>query len=138
MSSQASSPAQKGARRPSKFIEGSPATGTELLQRTPTSNELFFNILSEMDEFEKKRKHRGSSSSVDSLVSSNGSPIKTESRKTFSDREGRRSTSIGRPSLDDVVRGAFEDKKSSKFVGRLRAFTGGREKEEKRAPYPGT
>ena len=89
-----------------------------------------------MDEFEKKRQHRGSSSSVDSLVSSNGSPAK-ESRKSSPEQEGRRSTGVGRPSLD-IVREALEEKKGSKFVGRLRALTGGREREEKRSPYPGT
>jgi hypothetical protein len=136
MSSQTSSPTQKRARRPSKFIEGSPATGPELLQQTHTSNELFFNILSEMDEFEKKRKHRDSSSSVDSLISSSGSPVK-EGGKSFSEREARRSTGAGRPSLE-VVRELLDEKKGSKFVGRLRAFTGGREREEKRSPYPGT
>lgn len=87
-----------------------------------------------MDEFEKKRQHRGSSSSVDSLVSSNGSPVKD--RRQSSEREGRRSTGFGRPSLD-AVREMVEEKKSHKIVGRLRALTGG-QKESKGTPYPGT
>jgi len=135
MSSQNPSSPQKRARRPSKFIEGPPATCQELLNQTPSSNELFFNILSEMDEFEKKRQHRGSSSSVESLVSSTGSPVK-DSRKSFSERERRKSTGFGRPSLD-ILKEALEEK-NSKFVGRLRAMTGGRDRDEKRSPYPGT
>jgi hypothetical protein len=137
MSSQISSPpqTQKRARRLSKFVEGSPATGAELLQQTPTSNELFLNILSEMDEFEKKRQHPGSSSSVDSLLLSNGRPGKD--RRKSSEREERRSTGVGRPSLD-AVREVVEEKKGKKIVGRLRALTGGREREGKGAVYPGT
>jgi hypothetical protein len=138
MSSQISSPpqTQKRARRLSKFVEGSPATGAELLQQTPTSNELFLNILSEMDEFEKKRQHPGSSSSVDSLLLlSNGSPGKD--RRKSSEREERRGTGGGRPSLD-AVREVVEEKKGKRIVGRLRALTGGREREGKGAVYPGT
>jgi hypothetical protein len=131
-----SSSTEKRARRPSKFIEGSPATGSDLLQKTPTSNELFFNILSEMDEFERKRQHRGSSASMDSLALSSGSPVK-DGRQSTPEREGRRSTSFGRPSLD-AVREMIEEKKSRKFVGRLRALTGGKEREGKGSPYPGT
>ena len=44
---------------------------------------------------------------------------------------------FGRPSLD-AVREMVEEKKSHKIVGRLRALTGGREKERKGTPYPGT
>jgi hypothetical protein len=135
MSSQAATTTER-ARRPSKFIEGAPATGPELLQQTPTSNELFFHILSEMDEFEKKRKHRGSSSSTDSLLSSNGCPVK-DRRPSTAEREGTRSVGLGRRSLD-TAREMIGEKKSHKLVGRLRALTGGREKEEKVHPYPGT
>ena len=89
-----------------------------------------------MDKFEKKRKHRGSSSSVDSWVLSNGSPIK-DGRQRTPEREGQRCTGLGRPS-QDAFREMREEKKSHKLVGRLRALTGGREREEKKAPYPGT
>ena len=89
-----------------------------------------------MDEFEKKRQHRGSSSSVDSFISSNGSPVK-DGRQSTSEREARRSTGVGRPSWD-AAREMIEEKKSHKFVGRLKVFTGGRDRDEKRTPYPGT
>jgi hypothetical protein len=124
------------AGRSSKFVEGSPATGGELLHHTPTSNELFLNILNEMDEFERKRKHRGSSGSADSMVSSNGSPVKDVTRSNM-ERDAQRSTGFGRASID-AVRATVEEKKSHKIVGRLRALTGGREREEKPTPYPGT
>lgn len=89
-----------------------------------------------MDEFEKKRQHPGSSSSVDSLLLlSNGSPCKD--RRKSSEREERRSTGGGRPSLD-AVREVVEEKKGKRIVGRLRALTGGREREGKGAVYPGT
>jgi hypothetical protein len=86
-----------------------------------------------MDEFERKRQHRGSSSSVDSLVSPAGSPVKV--RRQSSEKEGR-SVGFGRPS-QDIVRERVEEKKSHKIVGRLRAFTGGRQ-EAKISPYEGT
>ena len=97
-----------------------------------------------MDEFERRRKHRDCSSSVDSLLSSShaSSPVKESEKQR---RDARTSTGNGRSSLDDAaVREAHEDKKGSRFVGRLRALTGGRERErerdreEKMRPYPGT
>lgn len=90
-----------------------------------------------MDEFEKKkRQHRGSSASADSLVSPEFRPLK-ENRNDSSEREGRSSAGIRRPSLD-AVREMVEEKKSHRFVGRLRTLAGGRDKDEKRTPYPGT
>ncbi|KAG0646051.1 hypothetical protein D0Z07_8041 [Hyphodiscus hymeniophilus] len=126
------------SRRLSRFVEGSPATGADLLQQPRPSNEPLLTILSEMDAFEakKRRSHRGSSSSVDSLLSSsNGSPAKERA----AEREGRGSTGVGRPSLD-AVRELFEERKGRKIVGRLRALTGGqRERErEKGVAYEGT
>lgn len=137
--------------RPSKFIEGSELTRPELLARTPTSNELFFTILSEMDEFESKRKrgsHRGSQSSVSSTTSSHSHshsasfsssptlPTQTVDR-SHTVKEGRRSITFGRKSLDDDKREAHsEEKLASKFKGRLRALTGGKDRDVK--PYPGT
>ena len=149
---QMSSPTALPTTRPhreSKFTEGSPLTGPEILQRSPTSNQLFNNILSEMDEFDKKRKHRDSNTSVESLASSSGSnssishPQKTSIEKEFSSpKEGRRSITFGRPS-----RRSFEDRPrvqaidgeghlGNKIKGRLRALTGGKDREVK--PYEGT
>jgi hypothetical protein len=148
MSSPSTSPV-----RPSKFIEGSELTRPELLALTPTSNELFFTILSEMDEFESKHKrgsHRGSQSSVSSTTSSHShshshsasftssptSPIQTVDR-SHTVKEGRRSINFGRKSLDDDKREAHsEEKLASKFKGRLRALTGGKDRDVK--PYSGT
>jgi hypothetical protein len=120
--SPSTSPAKR-PRRPSKFIEGSPSTRPDLLSRTPTSNELFFNILSEMDDFEKKRQHQSTTSSVESFSSSNGAPSRPA--------EGRRSFGAARPILDHG-----EDKKSHGLKGRLRALTSGGK--EKARPYSGT
>jgi hypothetical protein len=105
-------------KRPSRFIEGSPLTRPDLLKRTPTSHEQFLSILSEMDEFEKKRKHRDSSASVESL----GSPT-AQHAPIIGKREVRRSFGSSRPSLDE--RSHDEEKLSRKFKGRLRAFTTG-------------
>ena len=108
-------------------------TGTEQLHHPPPHNELFLHILSEMDEFEKKRQHRDSSSSVDSFVLSNGGPVKEKT-----EREEWRSMGVGRPSRpsSDASREVVEDRTSHKIVGRLRALTGGQR--EKGTPYTGT
>ncbi len=136
MSSPPATTPQERALRPSKFIEGSPLTGPDLQQQTHTSNLHFFNILSEMDEFERRRKHRNSHSSTESFISS-GSP-----------KDNRRSLGFGRPSQDasrEALSGnakGEEGKKSHKFVGRLRAITSGKEREregqEKIVTYSGT
>jgi len=77
-----------------------------------------------MDEFEKKRKHRASSSSVESLTSnrSHPSPIvgKQEARKSFG---------TSRPSLDEKERSQWEEKFSQKVKGRLRALTSGKDRD---------
>lgn len=66
-----------------------------------------------MDEFEKKRKHRGSQSSVESM-NSIPSPImgKQEHSKNFG------------------VLQQGEEKFTQKVVGRLRALTGGKDRDE--------
>jgi len=121
------------ARRPSRFIEGSAVTRPDLLQRTPTSNELLFNILSEMDEFEKKRKHRDSNSSVESLHSNGTLPSPIVGKQ-----ESRRSFGTSRPSMEKD-RSLEQEKRSHGFKGRLRALTGGKEREEaKGTPFHGT
>jgi hypothetical protein len=51
--------------RASRFIEDMPDP-----LRPQTSSDLLFSILSQMDEFEQKRKHRASHSSADSWGSS--------------------------------------------------------------------
>lgn len=132
-------------RRPSRFIEGSAVTRPEILQRTPTSNELFFTILSEMDAIEGRKRghlHRNSSSSVASFASSSGSP--STSSALPKEKEGRRSINFGRRSLDmrpreevGYAQGETEaEKLAKKFKGRLRAWTSGKERAVK--PYPGT
>jgi len=137
--------------RLSRFIEGEPLSGAELLQQPPASNEFLVNILSEMDEFEKKRKHShshsNSNSSVESLSSSNSSPtteipaIVGNVRKSFSfarsSLDEKERVWFPRPSLDERDRPQGHEKLSQKFRGRLRAWTGGREREEKVLPYPG-
>jgi hypothetical protein len=142
-------PPPKRARRPSKFIEGSPVTRPDLLQRTPTSDELFHTILAEMDRCEeRKHQHRGSSSSADSLTSphSGGTHAPQIKRNMESPspiekpKEGRRSINFGRRSLDltpqEESEGNNKEKLTRKFKGRLRALTGGRERNVE--PYPGT
>ena len=125
-----------------------------------------------MDEFESKRKHRNSHSSVESLPSSNPSPTSTSHPhpqypsatsasgsgdalvgRSFTVKEGRRSINFTRGSLDKEGSengsgkrregASTEDEESHagdrltrKFVGRLRALTGGREREGK--TYSGT
>lgn len=131
--------------RPSRFIEGSAATRPEILRRTPTSNELFFTILSEMDAIEgRKRGHsyRNSSSSVDSFTSSSGVPPVPSALPK--EKEGRRSINFGRRSLDmrpreevGYAHGETEaERLAKKLKVRLRAWTGGKENAVK--PYPGT
>ncbi|KAF4628732.1 hypothetical protein G7Y89_g9422 [Cudoniella acicularis] len=134
-------------RRPSKFIEGTAATRPDILQRTPTSNKLFFSILSEMDAIESQRRNRGtghshrdSNSSVESFMS--GSP--PTSFALPKQKEGRRSINFGRQSLDERPREEVgyahgetdAEKLAKKLKGRLRAWTVGKERDVK--PYPGT
>jgi hypothetical protein len=148
MSSPTTSPTTR-PRRASKFTEGSPLTGPDILQRSPTSNQLFNNILSEMDEFDKKRKHRDSNTSMESLASSSGSNSSTShpqhtsiEKELSSPKEGRRSITFGRPSrrsLEERPRVQAIDGEGhlgSKIKGRLRALTGGKDREVK--PYEGT
>jgi len=112
--------------RPSKFIEGSPLTPPDLLRRPTALN----NILAEMDVYEQKRKHRGSSSSIESLDSTLRAPIvgKSEKHRSF----GR--LSLGELDRRDIrtekdVRSTSTSTSTStlriKVKGRLRALTGG-------------
>lgn len=144
-------------RRLSKFTEGSELTRPELLQRTPTSNSHFFHILSEMDAHEARKhsptsppnqipshphqqhrhSHRNSNSSSTSSVESFGRRSLDKERlgeREFGAKEGRRSITFGRKSLDE--RPLDISGKMKGFKGRLRAFTGGRVGDVK--PYPGT
>jgi len=73
-----------------------------------------------MDEFEKRRQHRGSNSSVESL-NSNG----TQPSPIVGKPEARRSFGTSRASLDERERSHGEEKLSQKVKGRLRAFTTG-------------
>ena len=144
-------------RRLSKFTEGSELTRPELLQRTPTSNSHFFHILSEMDAHEARKhsptsppnqipshphqqhrhSHRSSNSSSTSSVESFGRRSLDKERlgeREFGAKEGRRSITFGRKSLDE--RPLDISGKMKGFKVRLRAFTGGRVGDVK--PYPGT
>lgn len=116
-----SPPTMPNPLRPSKFIEGSPLTPPDLLRRPTALN----NILAEMDVYEQQRKHRGSSSSIESLDSALSPPVmgRPEKQKSF-----------GRLSLGDLdradARAEKEEKNSAntlkvKVKGRLRAFTSG-------------
>ncbi|KAL3422061.1 hypothetical protein PVAG01_06217 [Phlyctema vagabunda] len=139
------------AQRPSRFIEGAPLT------RTPTSNELFFNILSEMDEFEaararksKNSSHRGSASSADSSTEVTNTmrfheDEKMNPRVPFDARRQRQSfdvfTSRWAPVEQDVQEGIEKAAKlGQKVKGRLRALTAnsGTRDQVKMLPYPGT
>jgi hypothetical protein len=142
-------------RRLSKFTEGSELTRPELLQRTPTSNSHFFHILSEMDAHEARKhsptsppnpipthprqqhSHRNSNSSSTSSVDSFGRRSLDKERlgeMEFVAKEGRRSITFGRKSLDEQPLDISGKMKG--FKVRLRAFTGGRVGDVK--PYPGT
>jgi hypothetical protein len=103
-----------------------------------------------MDEFEsKKRKHRDSNTSVESLASSSGSNSSRShpqdasiERRLSNPKEGRRSVTFGRPgrlSLEERLMVQPTDGErhlGSKIKGRLRALTGGKDREVK--PYEGT
>jgi hypothetical protein len=133
-------------RRESRFTEGDIITSSDLhTQSPPTQNELFFTILSQMDEHEEKRRKRNNSnSSVESFVSSNGSPTSPQMsapKETIARRSvtfGRRSGELVRKSLDERPRGESNGREAlaDKVKGRLRALTGERRKDVK--PYPGT
>ncbi|PMD35540.1 hypothetical protein L207DRAFT_516491 [Hyaloscypha variabilis F] len=145
---------QTRPRRMSRFTEGTELTRPELLQRTPTSNSHFFHILSEMDAHEAARRrsptspptqipshphqygrvHRNSNSSSTSSVDIFGSPDKE--REFTGVKEGRRSITFGRKSLNLDDRPIDIAGTVKGFKGRLRALTGGRTNDVK--PYPGT
>ncbi|KAL2068791.1 hypothetical protein VTL71DRAFT_15129 [Oculimacula yallundae] len=158
-----SSPSQP--RRASRFTEGSPLTGAQLTQQT-SDNSFLLSILSQMDEHEASRREQnkqrsesnastesftftftgrsrrdtGSSSGGSNGGSSNGSsPVQGEFT-VLKERVGRRSITFGRRSLDERPKeiegaGVGEGLKGI-FKGRLRALTGGRERNVK--PYEGT
>ena len=145
MSSPATLSPMKRARRPSKFIEGSAATGPELLLRTPTTKQHFHTILAEMDKCEeRKRRHRGSSSSVESLTSHDIKRRMDPPYPAGQPKEGTRSVNFGRRSSDVRPVAVKEEDGEGKnkevlkrtIKGRLRALTGGRERNVQ--PYPGT
>jgi hypothetical protein len=144
MSSPVSSLPSGRPRRTSRFTEGTPFTLPDMQQQSSTTIEHFRSMLSEMDDYEKKHRHRESNSSVESFATSNGSsPRKMSAGADFAPKEGNRSIIFGRGSNDIIRRSMDErpssidiDQKLSKFKGRLRALTGGREKDMK--AYPGT
>lgn len=114
-----------------------------------------------MDAFESRQKQQirergGSQSSFDSLPSSNGStktPATLMVDRSHTVKEGRRSINFTRSSMDKELAGRPRagscsgsdgenagDKLAKKFVGRLRALTGGRARdgELKAVAYPGS
>ncbi|CAG8970649.1 hypothetical protein HYALB_00003403 [Hymenoscyphus albidus] len=134
-SSAAASPTRPS--RLSRFVEGSEVTRPEILQRTPTSNEFLFHILSEMDAHEAQRKRnpqssRASNSSRESLET----PVTTTKHSMPPSREGHRSVNFGRMSLDGQPGpeqlGESEATKLSRKMGtvkgRIRAWTVGRDR----------
>ncbi|RDW85681.1 hypothetical protein BP5796_04006 [Coleophoma crateriformis] len=150
MASPPTSPSKAAhGHRPSRFIEGAPLTRPDFITRTPTSNELLFNILLEMDEIEarksqqKKKFHRGSTSST-------GSNDSVLFSTTTSSHSEPRSAERQRFSVDGMSRWSAADldmqesiekvgKIGQKFKGRLRALTSGSSRDEtKIVPYPGT
>jgi len=131
-------------RRTSRFTEGTPLTLPDMQQQSPTSIEHFRSMLSEMDDYEKKHRHRGSNSSVESLATTNGASLrKLSAGMEFVPKEASRNINFGTGS-NEVLRRSMDERPSvvdieqklSKFKGRLRALTGGRDKDMK--SYPGT
>ena len=136
-------------KRPSKFIEALPHFDGEEDPSASTAtatpaNKLFYSILHEMDDYElrqrQRSRERGSSqSSLDSLPSANGSTripsfLQSTDHQPLHTvvKEGRRSINFTRTSLDQELGSSGSsdgenagDKLARKFVGRLRALTGG-------------
>lgn len=154
-------------QRPSKFIESLPPSDeSSTSTNTPTyhSGDHFFSILNEMDEFESRQQRilrdRGASqSSIESLPSSTSSPTRLAAHmvdRSNTVKEGnRRSINFTRSSLDRELEGRRRSGSSSagegegsmehagdrlarKFVGRLRALTGGKDKEREHKSYTTT
>jgi hypothetical protein len=158
--------------RPSKFIESLPPSDESSSTNTPTchSDDHFFSILNEMDEFESRQQQRdrgASQSSIESLPSSNtSSPTRSAARlvdRSHTVKEGnRRSINFTRSSLDRELEASSSsssrrrsgsssagegegqsiehagDRLAKKFVGRLRALTGGKDKEREHKLYAAT
>lgn len=135
-----SSHSPTSAPRASRFTEGSPLTGAEVLSADASSAVFLTSILSQMDEHERRRSrsHRNSASSTSSFNStssshsSSGSGSISRSSQIFgintSTKENRRSIAF---SMETVRRSVDEMRSSSNveakggFKGRLRALTGG-------------
>lgn len=85
-------------RRLSRFVEGSECTNLDLLAAPSSSTSHLLLVLSQMDEFERrKHQHRSSASSVESFVSTsvaNISPADIEALMLGA-KEGRRVVSFG-------------------------------------------
>jgi hypothetical protein len=132
-----------------------------MLSQTPHSNELFFTILSEMDEHERRRKRGGSNSSVESFTSSNMSPNSPTMKESLREGGSRKSITFarrsedgnGRRSLDERPKGEMfglsglghghghgngREALVGKVKGRLRALTGERRRDTNIKPYPET
>jgi hypothetical protein len=120
--------------RPSKFIEGAPHTHDQ----DKESNTHLSGILSEMDEFEAKRRHRGSQSSSDSSAFFAGYSSSGSSNGSASpSRHGDSNSSVGRSGskrkgFSFGSRETRGDDSAKKFVGRLKTMAVGREDERER------
>ncbi|PBP25655.1 hypothetical protein BUE80_DR003426 [Diplocarpon rosae] len=147
-------------RRASRFTEGAPVTGEEVAQQAPANHDLLRRFLRQQDELEeRKRKARSdSSASTESFVAAfrrhtsaaygGPSPNPNPSPPDAGGPEkhvGRRSIVFGRPSEDGARRSLDErprvggpESVATKFKGRLRALTGGRERSGHQPSDPGT
>ncbi|CAL3962453.1 unnamed protein product [Diplocarpon coronariae] len=144
-------------RRQSRFTEGVPVTGGEGAQQSSSTHDLLLSFLLQQDELEeRKRKARSDSSvsnaSTDSFSfsfrrttsSSHGgqSPVRPDfgvPERNIGSRSivfGRKSADMARRSLDERPRESVVESVATKFKGRLRALTVGRERYVK--PAPGT
>ncbi|KAK2627993.1 hypothetical protein QTJ16_002639 [Diplocarpon rosae] len=146
-------------RRASRFTEGPPVTGDEVAQQPPSNHDLLRSFLLQQDELEeRKRKARSDSSASSASTESFASAFRRHTSAAYGGPSpspgpldgvvpekhvGRRSIVFGRPSSDGARRSLDErprevgaESVATKFKGRLRALTGGRERSVK--PYPGT
>jgi hypothetical protein len=134
MSSPPSLTVRKLVQRPSRFIEGAPITGPDLWERTANS-EHFFAVLSEMDEFER-RKQRDLNCSAESLSLPNTAipaPIASSDfgREEKSYGSLKRRTTDGKRSIVESSSGSSSSGEESdnretfktKFIGRWRVLT---------------
>lgn len=138
MSTQISPSDSETPRRSSRFIEGSPSTGPDLLERTASSAAHFNTILSEMDEYSARRKRGSTSNSSVSSSNSKGPISASDAAEAVTAYEAgiasgkentalkRQSTLVSRSRSTSEVNEIEESvraKLAEKVKGRLRALT---------------